>query len=471
MTQRGRGAGVIVTRAVALVAAVAASVSVAACSTPTPSAGSATAGQSSVPSGTAAANASGGRPCSDAAAALVAAVGRAVASYDTPNAASSPVPADSAGTVTSAPTPSSTAGTPTTTSTAGSPSTDPSGDLDAAASAARAAISRYGCAITTFRSDLETGLKTVPAQSPVAAAVLARLTASLTGQVAQQTTTRSVTPTDDLTTVLAQLAPGSTVLLQPGTYSLSRTLVLLDGVTLRGSGRETTVVRSTAPDAAVVILTAGRVEVSDLRLELDPGVPATGVVAGPQSSLVLSAVTVSGATATKAGLGGAGVQMSGQAGDRPAGVTTLQVTDSSFDHNAWAGIALGGGHRASVLRASFTANGQCGMCFLDASSGSVQDSRFSDDLVGLGANGTASPTWVGNTVTGGTVGVQLDGSATPTIQNLTVTGASRAAVIFSGRATGAIAQATCTSVPYGIVVADTAAPTLGDTTCTVARGG
>jgi hypothetical protein len=465
VTRRGRGAGVTIAGAVAVV------VALAGCSSPTTSSAGSPTATPAPSSATAGVNAAGGRPCTDAAAALVAAVGRAVATYDTPNAASSPVPADSAGTVTAAPTSASTPSAAGASSSSGTPSSDPSADLDAAANAARTSISRYGCAVTSFRSDLETGLKAVPAQSPIAVAVLARLTASLTGTVAQQTTTRSVTPADDLGAVLPSLAPGSTVLLQAGTYTLSRTLVLLDGVTLRGSGHDATVIRSTAPDAAVVIVTAGRVEVSDLRLELDPGVPATGIVAGPQSSLVLSAVTVSGATATKAGLGGAGVQMSGQATDRPAGATTLQVTDSAFDHNAWAGIAVGGGHRASVLRASFTANGQCGMCFLDASSGSVQDSRFADNLVGLGANGTASPTWVGDTITGGTVGVQLDGTATPTIQGLTVTGASRAAAIFSGRAAGAVAQLTCTSVPYGIVVADTAAPTLGDTTCTVARGG
>jgi hypothetical protein len=163
--------------------------------------------------------------------------------------------------------------------------------------------------------------------------------------------------------------------------------------------------------------------------------------------------------------------MSGAATDRPSPATTLEVTDSQFDSNAWAGIAVGGGHRASILRASFSSNGQCGACFLDVSTGSVQDSRFTGNLVGLGANGRTRPTWVGNTISGGTVGVQLDGDTTPTIQNLTVTGASRAAVIFSGRSGGAIAGATCASVPYGIVVADTAAPTLGDTSCKVARGG
>jgi hypothetical protein len=78
---------------------------------------------------------------------------------------------------------------------------------------------------------------------------------------------------------------------------------------------------------------------------------------------------------------------------------------------------------------------------------------------------------VGNSVTGGTVGVQLDGNAAPAIQDLTVKGASRAAVIFSGRSGGAISGATCTSVPYGIVVADTAAPTIGQVGCAVARGG
>lgn len=457
MTRRRCASGARASTVVVVVALLSAVLG--ACSTPAgpPSSATTAPGTSS--------GAGSARACSEAAAALVAAVGRAVAGYDQPNAATSPQPATTAG--------SSTATATGTAATSGStdPSTDPSSDLSAAAAAARAAISRYGCPTSTFTADLKSGLGAVPTHSAIAAAVLARLTAGLTGQAGWQAETRSVTPADDLTQVLAQVAPGSTVILAAGTYPIARSLVLLEAVTVRGAGRDTTHLKASAPDAALVVMTAGLVEISDLRVELDPAVPASGIVAAPQSLLKLSSVSVSGATATPAGLGGAGVQMSGAATDRPSAATTLEVTDSQFDHNAWAGIAVGGGHRASVVRGSFTANGQCGVCFLDVSSGSVQDGRFTGDVVALGANGRATPTWLGNTITGGTVGVQLDGSAAPTIKDLSVTGASRAAVIFSGRSAGAIAGVTCTSVPYGIVVADTAAPTLGDTTCTVARGG
>ena len=427
-----------------------------ACSSPTgPSSSATTVAGTATETGSA-------RPCADAAAALVAAVDRAVAGYDQPRAAPSPQLPTTAGS------PTESAMSPTSTATPGS--ADPASDLSAAAAAAREAISRYGCPSSTFKTDLETGLTAVPTHSPIAAAVLARLTAGLTGQVGQRAETRQLTPADDLAQVLAQVAPGSTLTLQAGTYTISRSLVFLEAVTVRGAGRDTTQVKASAPDAAFVVMTAGVVEISDMRVELDPAVPASGIVAAPQSLLKLSTMSVSGATSTPAGLGGAGVQMSGAATDTASRATTVEVTDSQFDHNAWAGIAIGGGHRASILRASLTSNGQCGVCFLDASTGSVQDSRFSGDTVGLGANSHTRPTWIGNTITGGTVGVQLDGYAAPAIQNLSVNGASRAAVIFSGQSAGAITDVTCTAVPYGIVITDTAAPTLGETSCRVARG-
>ncbi|MEO7069459.1 MAG: right-handed parallel beta-helix repeat-containing protein, partial [Nostocoides sp.] len=179
---------------------------------------------------------------------------------------------------------------------------------------------------------------------------------------------------------------------------------------------------------------------------------------------------ISGARTDTSGAGGAAVQMSGQGSDGAGRGTTLEVTDSQFDRNAWAGIAVGGAHRVSILKGVFSHNGQCGVCFLDTSSGSVQDSTFTDDTVGLGATGSSRPTWVANTVTGGTVGLQLDGTAAPTIDGVTVSGASRAAIIFSGHSGGAITHATCLRVSYGIVVSPTAAPTLGDNTCGVVRG-
>jgi hypothetical protein len=124
----------------------------------------------------------------------------------------------------------------------------------------------------------------------------------------------------------------------------------------------------------------------------------------------------------------------------------------------------------SIKTATFTGNGEVGVIFLDESSGSVSDSVFLDNTVGLAATGLATPTWLANTVTGGSVGVQLDASAEPVIDRLTIRGSTSTAVIFGGTSGGSIAGTTCLEVPYGIVISSTAAPTLGANECIVAPG-
>ena len=81
------------------------------------------------------------------------------------------------------------------------------------------------------------------------------------------------------------MAPGSTVALAAGEYAFTQPLVLLDGVTLRGAAKGTTVIRSSAPDAAVVVLTGARVDLADFSLVLDTTVSSSGVVAGPAASV------------------------------------------------------------------------------------------------------------------------------------------------------------------------------------------
>lgn len=399
--------------------------------------------------------------CRDAAAALVKTVDETVAWYDTSDASASPVatPGD---------------GTPTDAAASGSDNPSPDAapaapDLTAAVEAARTAITGNGCATAAFVAELKAGLAAIKPRGAIATAVLARVSATLTGRASQTADTRRVLPTDDLVQSLAEIGPGSTIELEAGTYALTSPLVLLDGITIKGAGRDRTVLSSSASGAAVLIVTSGRVELRDLALRLDAGTPASGILGGPTTSLLLSGVRVSGARATPESVGGAGIQLSGSRSGSAG--TTLEVTDSAFDDNGWAGIAVAGDHKVSVLRAAFSRNGQCGLCFLDASTGSVEDSTFDGNMVGLGATGTSSPTWLRNTVTGGTVGVQVDGTAAPTIDTITITGSSRAAAIFSARSAGVITHATCKGVHYGIVVADTAAPTLGDNVCQVARGG
>jgi hypothetical protein len=184
----------------------------------------------------------------------------------------------------------------------------------------------------------------------------------------------------------------------------------------------------------------------------------------------MSGVRIAGGTATTDGAGGAGVYLSAEGDEASGRGTTLEITDSLFERNAWAGIAVAGGHRVSIESSSFAGNGEVGILFLDASSGSVGGSSFTDNKVGLAATGSATPTLVGSSFSGGSVGVQVDASAAPVIDGVQISGSASAAVIFGGASGGSISAATCENVPYGIVIANTSAPTVGQNSCSLARG-
>ena len=398
--------------------------------------------------------------CAVAVARIVGAVRDVVAGYSLPVGPVGPV----------GPTSPSTAATSTPST---SPATDApaSSSLEGALAAARDAVQRDGCDRGRFVDSLGRGLREVPARGAIAAAVLARLTATITGQVAATPVTREVATADQLRAALAEAPAGSTVRLAAGEIRLDDPLVILDGVTLVGAGQAATTLRTAAPDAGVLVLSTGRVELSGLTLARVPGTTGSGILTGTSVALVLTGVTVSGSRPSGASTGGAGVHLSAQSGDPAPGRTTLEVTGSTFADNAWAGIVVGGAHRVSIERSTFRGNGECGVCFLGSSDGSVSASEFAGNAVGLAAVGTSHPVVVDVTVTGGTVGVQADDTAAPTMQGVRVSGTSRAAFIFAGSSSGVLEDATCTKVPVGIGVGPQAAPTLTRTgTCSLAGG-
>ncbi len=346
--------------------------------------------------------------CEAVADSVVAAVARTVAAYDgafltpaTPGATTTPA---APATATAPPGPS--------------PAEAPAVDLAATVEAARDAVERLGCPAGVLDARLAKGLAAVEASGPVAAAVLARLTATLVG--GPTPTPGPLRPGDDLAAALAAAPAGGTVELGAGTFALAVPLVALDAVTLRGAGRGRTILRSTAADAAVLDLAVGRVELRDLDVELAGAAGASGVVAGSEASLVLTRVGVRGARAGTAG--GAGVLMSATDTGGSGRGTTLEVTDSEFSGNAWAGIGVTGGHRVSVVGSTFRENAACGLCFLDASGGSVTGSTLAGNQVGIGVTGTAGPALVDVAITGGTVGVQLEGASAATLERVAVSG-------------------------------------------------
>ena len=357
----------------------------------------------------------------------------------------------------------------TTASPSASAAAAPGVDLDTALQAAREASQANLCDPTAFTRKVAADLGALRPQGPLATAVLARLTASITGQVPEQPVDRVVRVTESLTAVIAAAPAGSTLRLERGDHRVIQTLVLLDGITLTGEGKRQTRLLSSAPDAAVLDVTPGKVTISKLAIVRDAGVPGSGIVTGPEAALVLDAVTISGGRLSKAKSGGAAVHLSGSASDKARG-TTLQVDGSTFADNAWAGIVATGRHRLSVKASVFDGSGECGICFLDATDGSVDASRFDDNRVGVAALGGSAPVLLKNVFRGGQVGIQVDGTATPGLRSNAITKVSKAAVIYGGTAAGTIEGTTCPDVQFGIVVGTTSAPTMLRNPCPLARG-
>jgi nitrous oxidase accessory protein NosD len=320
-----------------------------------------------------------------------------------------------------------------------------------------------------FRETFTAGLQDVRARGPVARAVLLRLTATMTGTAITTPRTVTVRPRQDLESVLATLASGSTVRLTAGRYRLSQSLVLFEGVTLRGTGRNRTSLVSTAGSAGVLVLTDGRVELRGLTLRHRGPRAGTLLMGGPSTSVVLTDAKVTGARRDKAGNGGNGVMMSAAPGAAARG-TTLQVTATEVVDNAAAGVLLTGPHAASIRRSSFAGNGQCGVCFSGSSGGAVLTSRFTDNAAGVAVLDRARPVIADDVFRGGQVGVQASGHGAPEVRAVQIRKVTRAAVIFSGSSSGRIDGAHCTKVPYGIVVSPHALPYVGKNSCQLAKG-
>ena len=364
------------------------------------------------------------------------------------------------------PTASASASASATPTRSPSPMTD--AGFTAAVTTAQQKLATLGCDAAAFRAQLEAGLGTVSSSGPVAKAMLAQLAVSLTGRLAAKPIVRTLTAADDLSGALAEAPEGSTLTLRAGTYRLPDTLVLLRGVTLRGAGQARTVLTGAPADASVLVLTDKPVQLSGLTVRRNDSVAGSGVVTGAVAALTLRDVRVTGSVSSDDGRGGTGVLMSATEGDAPSTrTTTLDVTDSQFDGNQSAGIAVGGWHRARITHSAFLRNEQCGVCFLGTADGTVSDSEFDANAVGIAAAVESRPRIRQNTFTDGKIAVQAGDTAVLSLIDNTITRVARVAILFTGRSSGRVDGNTCPKGQAGIAVAKTAYPYVATNSCTV----
>src|SRR3954471_4458737 len=358
--------------------------------------------------------------------------------------------------VTSSPSASPTAGAAKSPPTAATPVT-PQEYSDRIAQARRDLVTNR-CDEGRFHDALAAGLPGVKSRGAIATAVLAQLRVSLTSTLPSAAVTRRVTPQDDLTQVLAGMPDGSTLQLARGTYQLKDSLVLLRPITLLGAGKAATVLTSSAADAAVLVMTDRAVTLDSLDVRRIGTVAGSGVVTGPSAKLALRNVRVEGARADNQGNGGVGVLLSSSPGSAPSTSVTFRATGSDFVDNAAAGVAAGGVHRTAITSSHFDRNGQCGICYLGSAAGSVSQSTFTANAVGVAAGSSSRPVVRDNNVSGGDVGIQASGSAQPTISGNTIKAVSRASMVFIGTAAGTVDGNDCSGDRTGIAVARSAFP-------------
>jgi hypothetical protein len=356
--------------------------------------------------------------------------------------------------------------TPTSTTTA-APMTQQ--DFADAVTAARNRLAPDGCSIPAFQEAMTSGLQAVHSNGAIAGAVLMQLRASLTGQLPSTPVSASATPHDDLAARLAQMPDGSTLLLAKGTYKLTDTLVLLRSVTIRGAGPGATFLTSTAPDAVVLALTGGRVNLSLLAVRRLGGAGSV-ITAAPQAQMSLKDVHVSGARTDKQGAGGVGVLLTATGNDTAASALSFISARSSFTDNASGGILAGGGQAVAVTASSFARNVQCGVCFLGASGGSIDGNSFLDNGYGVVAASAAKTAIRGNHFIGGAVAIEATGNAKPTVVDNTIMGSTRASMVFTGNAAGTVDGNDCSGDPAGIAVARSAFPFVRTNKCRVTLG-
>jgi parallel beta-helix repeat protein len=333
-------------------------------------------------------------------------------------------------------------------------------DFSKALAGVRDRLVALDCDVAEFRERLAAGMPSLKAEGPIARAVLTQLQVSLTGRLPDHPVSRDVKPGDDLVNVLAEVPEGSTLVFRAGTYRLAETVVLLRGVTIRGAGPDRTTLTSATADAAVLVMTDQRVTLDAVTLRHSGTSAASVVVTGPTADLAVHSARVAGGRSDAKGQGGAGILLSAPATEQLT-VTkqaTMTAKDSEFIDNQTAGIAVGGTHRADISHSTFARNGQCAVCYLGSSDGTVRDSQFNDNAVGIVASSSARPSVVDNTFTSGEVGVQVSGQAAPIVTGNSISNVRRAAMIYAEEGAGTLDNNTCHGDQVGIFVTTTAYP-------------
>ena len=346
-----------------------------------------------------------------------------------------------------------------------------------------------GCDPEQTAAGLNEELALLSGGTPVQDAVLATFLADPLGTVNPADPAAvdiEVSSTNELTAAVSLAGSGSTIRVAPGTYVVGEPLVVLRPMRIVGAGSGDTVIRSIAPDAAVIVDAGGDVGLDGLTVQHDVSSPASVVVV-TAGGYDLRDVAISGARTTESGAGGFGLILRPTQRLIGPGGTTSSVVGVELADNAGGGVLVAADARPTLRDITVSQSGGCGLCFVEDSGGDATGIAISQVRVGLRTDDSANPqvtelvvrdAEAGIAATGSSaasirgaelvssqIGVEVVDDASPDIDGLAVRSSSDIGVRAGDRSTLTVADLTIGgATPVGVAAVDSAAVDLSGAT-------
>ena len=268
----------------------------------------------------------------------------------------------------------------------------------------------------------------------------------------------AIGPDDDIETVLGLLDDGSTVTLAAGNYDFVRPLIIQRDIALIGAGQEETTIRSSAGDAAIVVVGRGLLRTRDLSIE-HTGAEQASVVVAFGRPVDVAMTTLRGGVSDGEGAGGNALVLTDDVfggGEFDPAQPASVISDTALEGNAGAGLVVDGALSPVMERTTITDNQICGACFFATASGVIEDSQFTGNSFGIQVGDQATIVARNNTVSENTVaGVVIVGEANVLLETNQIWGNLEAGIVIQEAASATVRGNTVGAQPFGLSILTT----------------
>lgn len=267
-----------------------------------------------------------------------------------------------------------------------------------------------------------------------------------------------VGPNDDVEAVLGLLDDGSSITFSAGTYDFVRPLIIQRDVAVLGAGQDATTIRSSAGDAAIVVVGRGLLRTRDLTIE-HTGLEQASVVVAFGRPVDMAATTLRGGVSDGEGAGGNALVLTDDVfgggefdPDQPGSV----IADTILAGNEGAGLVVDGALAPTLVESTVSDNAICGVCLFSAATGVIEASLIERNAFGIQVGDVSTLTARNNTVSTNTVaGVVIVGEANVVLETNTVLENVEAGIVVQEAGSAIVRGNTVGVQPFGLSILTT----------------